>query len=61
MDLEFFQVAQDEYGLSSLLLQQRRAHGDEEGEGDEGDLVYLYALYFADEREESEDVKPLRV
>ena len=46
-DLEFFQVAQDEFDLSCLLLQQKKTHGEEHEDGDEEDMVYLYALYFA--------------
>jgi hypothetical protein len=45
--LEFFQIAQEEYGLSSLLLQQRRDSSDEGDVDEDGDMVNLYALYFA--------------
>lgn len=41
-DLEFFQIAKEEYQLSSLLLESRE-------DPESGDLVYLYCLYHEDD------------
>ena len=41
MDLEFFEKAQSEFGLSSILLDQRT-----ELIGEENETVYLYGMYY---------------